>query len=67
MKIFTIVITVIALVLIAFNITQINFSSPFEGESIVALITIFAALCAILIVFILLVSKRIEQKVKGQK
>lgn len=67
MKILTLVITVIAFALIAFNITEVNLNAPFEGDSIVALITIVAALCAVLIMFILLTSKRIEQKVKGTK
>lgn len=67
MKILTIITTIVAAALIAFNFNQINFKAPFEGESIVALITILAALCAILIMFILYVSKRIEQKVKGKK
>ena len=67
MKILTIVITIIAFSLIAFNISQVNLDAPFEGDSIVALITIVAALCAVLIMFILHTSKRIEQQVKGRK
>lgn len=67
MKIFTILIIIIGLALISFNITQVNFSAPFAGESLVALITIMASLCAVLIMLILLVSKRIEQKVKARK
>lgn len=67
MKIFTIIISLIAAALIVFNITQVNFDTPFEGQSIVALITILASLCVILMMFILRVSKRIEQKVKKHK
>lgn len=67
MKVLTIVISLIAVVLIAFNITQVNFNTPFEGQSTVALITIVASLCVILMMFILRVSKRIEQKVKEHK
>ncbi|GAA4235100.1 hypothetical protein GCM10022291_16110 [Postechiella marina] len=67
MKIFTIIISVIALGLMAFNITQVNFSAPFEGQSTVALITIVASLCVIVMMSILRVSKRIEQKVKESK
>ncbi|SFZ90606.1 hypothetical protein SAMN05428642_1011034 [Flaviramulus basaltis] len=64
MKILTLIISFIALGLIIFNFTKVNFDAPFEGDSIIALITIIASLCVILMMFILRVSKRIEQKVK---
>ena len=67
MKILTIIISIISLALIAFNVTKVNFSHPFEGESMIALITIMASLCAILIMLILYVSKRIEAKVKERR
>ena len=67
MKIFTIVLSVIALGLIVFNFTQVNFDAPFDGDSIVAVITIVASLCVIMMMAILRTSKRIEQKVKGRK
>ena len=67
MKILTIIIGIISLALIAFNVTKVNFSHPFEGESMIALITIMASLCAILIMLILYVSKRIEAKVKERR
>ena len=67
MKIFTLVLSVIALGLIVFNFTQVNFDAPFEGDSIVAVITIVASLCVIMMMAILRTSKRIEQKVKGRK
>jgi uncharacterized integral membrane protein len=64
MKIFTIVLSVIALGLIVFNFTQVNFDAPFKGDSIIAIITIVASLCVIVMMAILRTSKRIEQKVK---
>lgn len=67
MKILTIIISVLALALIVFNFTKVNFESPFEGESMIALITILAALCAIVMMLILRVSKRIEEKVKQHR
>tara|TARA_R110002049_G_scaffold65035_1_gene170939 strand:+ start:64096 stop:64305 length:210 start_codon:yes stop_codon:yes gene_type:complete len=67
MKILSIVLIIIAAVLIGINATQINTEAPFEGESMIALITISASLCVILMMLILRVSKRIEQKVKQQK
>lgn len=66
MKIFSIILSVIAIALITFNVTQINFNAPFADESIVALITIMALLCAIVLLLILNTSKRIEEKFKKQ-
>ncbi|MHA7942243.1 hypothetical protein ACJOV8_004135 [Formosa sp. 3Alg 14/1] len=66
MKILSIILSVIALALIVFNLTQINFDNPFGDESIVALITIMALLCAIVLLVILNTSKRIEEKFKKQ-
>lgn len=66
MKILTLVISIIALGLIIFNFTQLDFDAPFEGQSLVAVITIVASLCVILMMTILRISKRIEQKVKGK-
>ncbi|MFC5194496.1 MULTISPECIES: hypothetical protein [Bizionia] len=65
MKILTLVLSILAIVLIGFNVTKINFSAPFEGESMVALITIFASLCAIVLLQILSISKKIDQKAKN--
>lgn len=66
MKVLTIIISIIALGLIGFNLTQVNFNNPFEGQSMVAIITIVASLCVILMMAILRISKRIEKKVKGR-
>ena len=67
MKITSIILSVLALALIIFNFTKVDFSNPFEGESIVAVITIIAGLCVILMMAILRTSKRIEDKVKNRK
>jgi len=66
MRIFTIVISIIALGLITFNFTKLDFNALFEGESIIAIITIIASLCVIVMMGILRISKRIEQKTKGR-
>lgn len=65
MKIFTIIVTIIAIALIGYNITQISIDSPFEGQSVVALITIFASLCAIALLQVLRLSKKVDQKLKS--
>ncbi len=67
MKNFTIILSVIAAGLIIFNFTKINFDAPFKGESIIAVITIVASLCVIIMMAILRTSKRIEQKIKERK
>lgn len=51
-----------ALALIVFNVTLLDFKNPFQGESIVAFIGIAASLCAVLILLIFRVSKKIEEK-----
>lgn len=67
MKYFTILVTIIALSLIIYNATMLDFNNLFEGQSIIALITIFASLCAIILLQVLRVSKRIDNKVKGKQ
>lgn len=63
MKIFTTILIFLALALIVFNITLLDFSEPLNGNSGVALIGVAASLCAILILIIFRVSKKIEEKV----
>lgn len=64
MKIFTILLTIIALALIIYNSTKIDFNSPFEGESVVALIAVLASLTVIVLLQILRISKQIATKQK---
>ena len=67
MKIFTIILSVLSIILIGFNSTKIDLNNPVSGESAIALITILAALCAIILLQILRISKRIEAQVKKKK
>ncbi|MBK0371098.1 hypothetical protein [Flavobacterium agrisoli] len=66
MKIFTGVLVVIALALIIFNITLIDFKNPLQGDSAVAFIGIAASLCAVLILIIFRLSKKIENKLNNK-
>lgn len=66
MKIFTSILIFIAFALIIFNITMIDFSKPFEGDSLVAIIGVVASLCAVFILLIFKMSKKIEEKIKNQ-
>lgn len=67
MKILTLVISILAFLLVVFNFTKVDFNAPLEGDSITALITILTGFCAIFLMLILRVSKRIEEKVKERK
>ena len=53
----------IALLLIIYNATLINFQDPFQGDSTVALIGIFAALSAIVLLLIYWTSKKIKETI----
>lgn len=64
MKIFSIVVIILAIALIAFNVTRLNLQNLFEGNSVVALIGIVSGFCAIVLMAIYLVSKKIEEKTK---
>ncbi|MDX1270721.1 hypothetical protein [Bizionia paragorgiae] len=64
MKIFTYILSALAIALVIFNATKLDFTNLFEGESVVALITMLAALCALLLLQILRISKAIEKKSK---
>lgn len=64
MKIFTYVVFAIAIALIGFNLTKVDFNKPFEGDSTIALIGVIAGLCAIVLLLIFKASKAIEEKTK---
>ncbi|MBR9855260.1 MAG: hypothetical protein GYB37_11895 [Algicola sp.] len=61
---FAIVIIIIALGLIAYNVTMVDFENPIQGDSTVALIGIVASLCAIILMLIFMTSKKIDNKLK---
>lgn len=52
----------IALALIIFNITLLDFNNLLEGNSLIALIGIIASLCAVCILIIFKVAKSIDEK-----
>jgi len=64
MKIFTFIFTILVIVSIVFSATNIDLDNPFEGDSLAALIMILAALCALALVYILMISKTIQSKLK---
>jgi uncharacterized membrane protein len=66
MKIFTNVLVVLAVGLILFNISLLDFKNPLEGNSMIALIGIAASFCAVLILLIFKMSKSIEEKMNDK-
>lgn len=64
MKIFSYVVIILALITIGFNATRINFSNPLQGESTVALIGIAASFCAIIIVVLYQLAKKVDENTK---
>lgn len=65
MKIFTIVLIVLALALIILNITMLDFNNLLKGDSFVGLIGIMASVCAVLILLIFRMSKAIQDKTQN--
>ena len=64
MKIFTYILIVLALALIIFNITLLDYTNLFNSKNSVALIGIVASICAVLILLIFRMSKKIEERSK---
>jgi uncharacterized membrane protein len=62
MKYFSYILIGIAIILIGYNSTFLDFKNLFNDDSGVALIGIITALCAILLVLILSIAKTIEKK-----
>ena len=63
-KTLIIILIAVAVALIAYNVTLVNFENPLEGDSIIALIGIAASLCAIVLLLIFMTSKKIQDKIK---
>lgn len=61
---FSIILILLALALVAYNVTLVNFQDPLQGDSTIALIGIVASLCAIVLLLIFMASKKIDKKLK---
>jgi len=64
MKYVTYIFIAIIIVLIIMNALKLDFTNLFKGDSMIALISIVALLCAVCILLIFKMSKSIEQKSK---
>ena len=67
MKVLTYVLIVIATLLCIYNATKLDFENLLQGDSLVALISIVASLCAVLILLIFMTSRKIQDKVNNNK
>ena len=66
MKTFLRIMAVLALGMMIFNATMIDWDMPTEGDSLVAIIGILASGSALLLMWILLLSLKINAKQKGK-
>ncbi len=67
MKIFTNILVLLAVSLLIFNITLIDFKNPFSGDSTIAFVGVVASFCAVLILLIFRMSKKIVEKMNDNK
>lgn len=67
MKIFLRIMMVLAIGMMIFNTTLIDWEAPTEGDSLVAIIGILASGSALLLLWILLLSLKIKAQQKGGK
>ena len=66
MKIFTFILIFLALGLVVFNATLLDFNHLFYEKNKVAFIGIVASFCALFVLLIFRMSKMIEEKTKNQ-
>lgn len=66
MKTFLRIMAVLALGMMIFNATMIDWDTPTEGDSLVAIIGILASGSALLLIWILLLSLKINAKQEGK-
>lgn len=64
MKIFIYILIALATGLLIFNITKVDFENPLSDDSTVAVISVLASACAVLLLVILAVSRIIASKAK---
>lgn len=67
MKILIWILSIFAIGLIIFNATKLNFEALFTGESLTAVMTILAGLCALILLQILRISRKIQTLDKKRK
>ncbi|MGB0443621.1 MAG: hypothetical protein ACPGFK_02130 [Flavobacteriaceae bacterium] len=66
MKILIYIFLGLAAGLLVFNLFHVDFEAPLEGDSFAAVVGIGASLCAIILLVILQLALKIQQKIKNQ-
>ena len=64
MKILIKILIFLSIIMTLFNVFHVNWESPMEGQSSIAVIGIMASLCALLLLIILMISIKISNKLK---
>lgn len=67
MKNFLRIMLVVAFSMLVFNLTMIDWNTPTQGDSLIALIGILASASAFVLVWILILSLKISAEQKGKK
>ena len=62
MKLLIKILLVISLLMIGFNVFQINWNAPNWNENIIALIGIISSSCALVLILILMISNKISEE-----
>lgn len=57
---------ILALALIGYNVTLVDFKAPLEGDSLIALIGVLAALCALVLILIFHTSRKIQKRLDDE-
>jgi len=52
--------------LLIFNLTHVDFSAPLRGDSFPAAIGVGASICALILLVIMLLALKIQQKIKDK-
>ena len=66
MKIFIYILMALAVGIIAYNATILDFNNLIKGDSAIALIGVLAGCCVLVLLGILLISKAIAKKAENQ-
>lgn len=58
------ILLVLAIAIVGYNFTKLNFDHLLQGDSSIAMVGVLSGLCAVLALSILLIAKKIAAKVK---
>lgn len=58
------ILLVLAIAIVGYNLTKLNFDHLLQGDSSIAMVGVLSGLCAVLALSILLIAKKIAAKVK---